>query len=327
MRHVFPTSEIPHKWAHQTQADARNPQGNLYFKGATIYSYRDSWPLARIYTGKRGTLVLTNSDRYSSTTAGHQHAVNSAASHLARIAVPCVDFSVTGYKAYMQECHGANLEYLQKEMARLHKEAGRVMRESGVSWRAERAAELHKAMADYLIFFGIRRKMPALLSFQHAYERARRIESPDPASKDARERASARRKQAIYATRRLAEIDREIGAPDYREMVARTDWRLAGAFNAYADTWRGRQGPVMLRVNGDQIETSAGARIPRAAAPMVWERVKRALGHGYKPSGLSTVKIGDYPLTEITPEGELVAGCHRIPHSELRSMARQLGLT
>jgi hypothetical protein len=30
--------EIAHKWFHQTQDFARNPQRNFYFEGATIYS-------------------------------------------------------------------------------------------------------------------------------------------------------------------------------------------------------------------------------------------------------------------------------------------------
>ena len=51
-REVFKTDEIPHKWAHATQSQARNAQGNLYFRGDTIFSYRDSWPLARIYRRK-----------------------------------------------------------------------------------------------------------------------------------------------------------------------------------------------------------------------------------------------------------------------------------
>src|SRR5205807_8092971 len=38
-RHVFPTGEIPHLWAHKVQPDARNADGNLYFGGDTIYSY------------------------------------------------------------------------------------------------------------------------------------------------------------------------------------------------------------------------------------------------------------------------------------------------
>jgi len=44
---VFDTGEIPHLWAHRTQEEARNRQGNLYFTGDTIYSYGSHFPIAR----------------------------------------------------------------------------------------------------------------------------------------------------------------------------------------------------------------------------------------------------------------------------------------
>jgi hypothetical protein len=85
----------------------------------------------------------------------------------------------------------------------------------------------------------------------------------------------------------------------------------------------------MLRVNGEQIETSLGARIPLAAAPMVWNLVQRALGAGgFEPShALGRLKLGDYPLDRIDADGTLHAGCHAIPYSELEVMARRLGLS
>ena len=46
-KHVFDTGEIPHLWAHRTQDEARNRQGNLYFTGDTIYSYGSHFPIAR----------------------------------------------------------------------------------------------------------------------------------------------------------------------------------------------------------------------------------------------------------------------------------------
>ena len=60
-RYVYPTEEIPHKWVHQTQDSARNPQGNLFFEGDTLYSYRTSAPIAKLYGPKRdgARLVLS----------------------------------------------------------------------------------------------------------------------------------------------------------------------------------------------------------------------------------------------------------------------------
>ena len=61
-KHVFDTGEIPHLWAHRTQDDARNRQGNLYFTGDTIYSYGSHFPIARHVVneaGERAVLFTT----------------------------------------------------------------------------------------------------------------------------------------------------------------------------------------------------------------------------------------------------------------------------
>ena len=61
-KHVFDTGEIPHLWAHRTQDEARNRQGNLYFTGDTIYSYGSHFPIARHVTndaGERAVLFTT----------------------------------------------------------------------------------------------------------------------------------------------------------------------------------------------------------------------------------------------------------------------------
>jgi hypothetical protein len=57
-KHVFDTGEIPHLWAHQTQDEARNRQGNLYFTGDTIYSYGSHFPIARRVTNDAGELAI-----------------------------------------------------------------------------------------------------------------------------------------------------------------------------------------------------------------------------------------------------------------------------
>jgi len=336
-RQVYPTSEIPHKWAHQTQEAARNAQGNLYFKGPTIYSYRDSWPLARIYckrgvpdikSGNLGTLVLTNSDRASVTTSRHQRQVNQAVRHLPSIAVPFVEGTYGGKMD--KNAHSQNLKYLQDAMSHLHKEADRAMTESAVTWRADAAAQMHKDMADYLMFFGIRRKLPALLSFAAHHERARRIEHPDPASLGKRERDRAKRQERLrerdeYMQEQRAALDR--GA-FYRIGAVRSDWRLFGAFNTahgYADM---RRGAVMLRVNGDEIETSLGASIPLSHAPRIWGVVQKVIARGepYQHNGHSE-HAGDFRIDRIDVDGTLTAGCHTIKYSELRAMARALGLS
>src|SRR5258708_13051749 len=78
-KHVFATSEIPHLWAHRTQDEARNRQGNLYFTGDTIYSYGSHFPIARHVTNDAGVRsVLFTTATYSVTTSSHCSAVRSA---------------------------------------------------------------------------------------------------------------------------------------------------------------------------------------------------------------------------------------------------------
>ena len=347
MRHVFPTSEISHKWAHQTQSDARNPQGSLYFRGDTLYSYRDSYPIAKLFRKRGAVLALHVENTYSATTAGHCSGARRATSHLTSITVP----DVRPDDKWSKGGHAQNIAYLIKEAAEYLAKAQRAMTAANVGWRRTAAAERLADAQAYSTFFGIRRKVPAFpaAAWDAALQRAERIENPDPVrdakrfklreQRAAQSEAVTEYRQAMMESMKaaghgyigyrahigarwqkaLARLVGKKGEPFFYDMVKRTAWRLG-------EKQYFRSDPVMLRVNGEEIETSAGARIPLAAAPMVWERVKRALGVGYTPAGLSAVKIGDYPLTEITAAGELVAGCHRIPHSELRSMARQLGL-
>lgn len=78
-KHVFPTDEIAHLWAHKTQDDARNQGGNFYFSGDTIYSYGSHFPIARHVTNDKGVAgILFTNQTWSNTTAKHIHNVRGA---------------------------------------------------------------------------------------------------------------------------------------------------------------------------------------------------------------------------------------------------------
>lgn len=369
-REVFKTDEIPHLWAHQTQAQARNAQGNLYFRGPTIYSYRDSWPLARIYAKARSypkgapmpdpaalpsgcALVLTNSERYSVTTAQQQSEVNRAASHLLCVAVPNVELMIGGYPR--KDGHAQNLQHFTDAAAGLLAQAQRAMQSSNVTWREERARMLLENAARYMEFFGIRRKAPVFPAdvWAAALERAQRIESPDPVRDAAKYKAREKRKattlarlqsgfdayctkvaeyNAAHATPDAAEYWRENGSwptvaqdfprADYKQQRA---WRRAGLKVPFT---KNVHGACLLRVHNEDIVTSLGARIPLAAAPMVWNLVQRARASGgFAPTpALGRLKIGDYGLDRIDADGTLHAGCHTIGFGEIELLARKLGL-
>lgn len=75
MKKVFENRMVAHVWAQQNQSEGRSKNGQFYFRGKTIFSYRDSWPLATFL--KNGD-VLLNSQRYSVTTSKHLSYVRNA---------------------------------------------------------------------------------------------------------------------------------------------------------------------------------------------------------------------------------------------------------
>src|SRR3990167_6686372 len=58
--------EVAHIWAQQRQSEGKS--GNMFFEGATIYSYGHHFPIARF---ARPDTVLLTSNRYSVSTAKH----------------------------------------------------------------------------------------------------------------------------------------------------------------------------------------------------------------------------------------------------------------
>lgn len=304
MRIVVSSSEVPHLWAHASQSEARNSQGNLFFDGAIIYSYRRTWPLAQIFKKRGGPdLVLCNSSHASNTTARHQSAVNQAISHLASMSVPHVA-SLTA------EAHAANLQHLANVAASALKSAQRALRADNAQWRQNEARMAIDNAGSYIKFFGLRRKAPEFPAADWAAVHARlnRLAVPDPASADKRERARAKRAHLLQV----------------HADAVRNDWRLGGAWGA---SRYNIGGPVMLRVDGDEIVTSQGARIPLDHAPRIWRAVCAVVSRGvpYERNG-HTEHAGNYAIDRIAPDGTLTAGCHTIPHAELRAVARQIGL-
>lgn len=320
--------ELCHQWAAQSRPHRK--AGNISYDGPTLYSY--SAAIARIHTLKaqRGEyapgahFVLMCQEQYSKTTAAHKSAARSAVSHMPLVQVPHI-------LPLSARDHGDNLDSILADMAELLKAAQRAQMPYNVEYRCNNARALRDLAAAYVVFFKVRRQVPAFpqLAWTNAMRRAERIANPDPASADKRERARAARIAAKAIRERKAQ---ELAA--VHDMARRSDWRLHGAFGAGG---YGRFQPIMLRLDvtetptgwKEEIETSMGARIPAAAAPMVWgfiERI-RARGEAWSRQGLAaTLRIGDYPLDRIDADGTLHAGCHTIPYSELRMMARTLGL-
>ena len=115
MRYVYPTPEIAHLFAAQSQEEARNPGKNLYFTGQTLFSYGPHYAAARLFPRKKPAddtpagryIAVINATRYSATTAKHLFLAHNALRHFER-------FEIEGAPATAEACVAALVKEAQR---------------------------------------------------------------------------------------------------------------------------------------------------------------------------------------------------------------------
>lgn len=83
--------------------------------------------------------------------------------------------------------------------------------------------------------------------------------------------------------------------------------------------------PTMLRIKGDEVQTSRGASVPVSHAKRGLKFVRGVMASGteYVRNG-HTLHLGHYPIDKVTTDGTLYAGCHVIPWAEIERIAPEL---
>lgn len=149
MKTVYTTAEVPHIFAHNPQATARNGNRTLFCENGTLYSYRYSAPLAAFRDG----VFLVNSDRYSVTTGKHQSYLARAIRHLPQVELPDL-------RAVLENrSERGAAEYIAarvKEIESLREKAPRLRAEYRKTQNAAEIAKLESACAFMWQFIGKR---------------------------------------------------------------------------------------------------------------------------------------------------------------------------
>lgn len=109
-----------------------------------------------------------------------------------------------------------------------------------------------------------------------------------------------------------------------REAKQRQEW-LDGQHSPSFGHFSDELGGALLRLKGDTLETSHGARVPLSHAVKVFQFVKlvRARGVAWHTNG-RTIRVGHFTLTSIDTEGNFIAGCHTINWPEIERFARSI---
>lgn len=332
--------EVAHLWANQSREAARSSNGNSSFVNRRYLSYATC--VARLVdspvTGE--TVALVTSASHSRTTNGkHLDAVwRAIRSDMTSFRVPLVDV-VDVYHVSQEEIHRINLRHLltefRDEVARLAVSTDVALTKSDRS----RLDRLHTSAFDYANTFAVTGpEADAVAEIEtdrvfHEIEEARaarwaRIDTP--ATREKREKDKARREKAKAekAIREAAERFQRDSEDRRRFLMGERvyNWRLDDG-----ETPRG----ALLRVasstrNGEPVavlETSWGASVPLDHAMRAFPLLAkcRETGKGWIASGHS-IRVGDYAITEISPNGGFRAGCHWINWGEIERIARIVGL-
>lgn len=297
MRHVYPNHEVPHLWAHESQEEARNSTGSLYFQGPTIYSYGSHFPIARHVTnGRSERAVLFTTAHHSVTTSGHCSAV-------ARAIPPNVPvFRVPHLRNSWDNLpnHTDNVESYVRRISELLGKAkrARVNRD----WHQREALRLREQLQRYVAFFDLSDvtfpksdELDALQSWITAHQEEER----------------QRREEAA----RLADEQRRREQADQIQRFQAGDPHVSYISGV----------SPMLRVVGDEVQTSLGARFPvsHAIRGLAFIRKVRESGQEYVRNG-HTIHLGHYVIDRIEADGTVHAGCHVVRAEEIERITPQL---
>jgi hypothetical protein len=331
MKTVMDNHSVAHVWAQQRQSHAHSK--SMSFRDSVIYSYRT--PIGMIVKAADGSDValITNQSYSMTTSCKHMPAVRSAVRHLR-------SFSVSN----LVPSHAANLAEMVKAY---HDEKPSLLRKRDLYRTPQETLEgLYDAAREYAEAFGL--PVPELDWLQdgldiEAARNAREAKNNTPQAIAAKERARQRAADKVRASYRNGDAlpysyraSHKIEAlMDDADRVARAEAiRVLNADKIAA--WHNGEGHIRfdaecggaaLRVVGDELQTSHGARVPLEHAVKAFRFIKmvRERGEGWHHNGHS-LRVGHFTVDAIQPNGDFKAGCHDIRWAEVERIARLVGV-
>jgi hypothetical protein len=292
-------AEVAHIWAQYPDRQEEGKCGNMFFEGPSLFSYGHHFEIARFIDAET---VFFNCHGYSSSTARHQ-------CHTKRALKAGIEvFEVPNVRGQFSDDHAQNIEYLKAEVLRLKKKA--LAAHSRVSFFVGEARAAQTTLAKYYKRFGrkvgtahmnekTRKECRALIASVFSASELtiinRKIERASELERKAQEREEAVRQERIKNAGPLIEAWKEgafVSIPSYDI-------------------------PVMLRIKGDIVETSRGARVPLEAAKELFSHWKSWREDNNRIPGMFVgQRIGDFKVDDIQVN-EITIGCHQIAYSEV----------
>jgi hypothetical protein len=322
MKKVFSTHEmLAHAWAQQSQAEGRSGDGRMFFDGPNIFSYGRHFCIAGYVKNKNGTtVVLWNDNSYSISTSKHQG--------LARHAIQG-DVPIVRVRDPAQPVEW-NLAKLDDDIKHCLTRYG-TTKHGGAKKKLLRMATGYIDARNTIGEHFVKRYKPVVLGV----DMQKHVDKLVKAEAQRMAQAEKKRLADIEASIKLAEKNLgrtrdkwpemwRRGYNNDKDLVKRAAWHRA---QYYIENGEG----ILLRRKGDNIHTSKGAEFPVTHAKRVfkfirsvWKADKEYIANA-NPSRENT-QLGIFKIDRITPDGDVIAGCHKIKKAEISRMATTLGL-
>lgn len=272
MRNVFSShSELAHVWANQLQASGRG--GNMFFNGASIYSYGSHYEIAKIVQAPDGSnVVFINSNGYSSSTGKHTgHVLNAIPLNLKKFYVPFTR------GLYGQSFHISNLGgIISAVQVEINQLLTSQLKAISATHKFYQASKLLNTINEISSLFGL--PIPTRPeNWDRAEQKAEHLKAT------ASDRARAKELKALAKDQELLDLwlKHEFNSPLYNI-------------------------PIHFRLSrdGQNIETTKGARVPKIEAIRLLAKIRANESvKGEKIAGFTVLDSNDQ---------DLIIGCHKI---------------
>jgi len=145
---------------------------------------------------------------------------------------------------------------------------------------------------------------------------------PEAPELDSDALTAIRKREAKRAAEKAEQTKRERAEALVRQQELIVEWRAGQYSGCLYDV------PAMLRIAGDEVQTSRGARFPvtHAKRGLAVVRKVRESGQPYVRNG-HTIHLGPYAIDRIEQDGTVKAGCHVVSWEEIERIAPLLDST
>ena len=307
MKTVFPTQEVAHIWAKQSQEEGRNAGRNIFFTGKDIYSYGYHFCMGRIID--TGTVLLTDR-RYSNTTAKHLSHVRYSVNHFEnKIYIPYPEKRLSDNARIIIDRIKTELDILRNSRKRPATKESAKNELASIVHNVTRYTEVTKQPIDKDKTWGMYKDLRK--EFLIYWDAAKNSGELDLNKALASLESSRKRAETIKnkKAQKAREESLELWLAGDNSYTVRSN--IYGLDKVYLRQSIDVDTPTQKEIK--VIETTKGATVSLREGKILFDMIKagkEVIGHN----------IGGY--TVIRLNGVLKIGCHEIERSEIERFAK-----